>query len=99
MKVTGWIGFLAESSQINRGIDIFAHEKAAELASFFNLATTHAQYARAHLVGEIHANFIDEKNDQISDVLDQLREDSRVFFLRRPLPNQTYRRAYCARRR
>jgi len=66
MKVTGWIGFLAESSQINRGVDVFAHEKAAELGSFFNLATTHAQYARAHLVGEIHANFIDEKNDQIS---------------------------------
>ena len=65
-KVAGWIGFLAESSQINRGIDIFANEKAAELASFFNLATTHAQYARAHLVGEIHANFLDQKNDQIS---------------------------------
>src|ERR1017187_3402232 len=66
MKVTGWVGFLAESSQINRGVDIFAHEKAVELGSFFNLATTHAQYARAHLVGEIHANFLDEKNDQIS---------------------------------
>jgi Histidine kinase-, DNA gyrase B-, and HSP90-like ATPase len=66
MKVTGWVGFLAESSQINRGVDIFANEKAAELGSFFNLATTHAQYARAHLVGEIHANFLDQKNDQIS---------------------------------
>jgi hypothetical protein len=66
MKVTGWVGFLAESSQINRGVDIFAHEKAAELGSFFNLATTHAQYARAHLVGEVHASFLDEKNDQIS---------------------------------
>lgn len=66
MKVTGWVGFLAESSQINRGVDIFANEKAAELGSFFNLATTHAQYARAHLVGEIHADFLDQKNDQIS---------------------------------
>jgi hypothetical protein len=66
MKVTGWVGFLAESSSINRGVDIFASGKAAELGSFFNLATTHAQYARAHLVGEIHADFLDGKHDQIA---------------------------------
>ncbi len=66
IKVTGWIGFLAGSSQINRGVDVFANGKAAELGSFFNLATTHAQYARAHLVGEIHADFLDGLKDQVS---------------------------------
>lgn len=65
-SVTGWIGFLPSSSQANRGIDIFAHKKAVELGSFFNYPSTHAQFARAHLVGEIHANFLDGVEDLAS---------------------------------
>lgn len=64
--VTGWIGFLAESSQMGRGVDIFAHRKAAELGSFFSFSSTHAQWARAYLVGEIHADFIDDREDLIA---------------------------------
>lgn len=64
--VRGWLGFLAKSSQTGRGIDIFANDKAVELGSFFNLGTTHAQFARAHLVGEVHADFLDEAEDLAS---------------------------------
>ncbi len=64
--VTGWIGFLEKSSQTERGIDIFANGKAAELGSFFNLSSTHAQFARAHLIGEINADALDESEDDIS---------------------------------
>lgn len=63
VAVTGWIGFLGKSSQTERGIDIFASGKAVELGSFFNLSTTHAQFARAHLVGEVHADFLDADAD------------------------------------
>lgn len=66
LRVKGWFGFLEASSQANRGVDIFANKKAAELGSFFNLASTHAQFARAHLVGEIHADFLDGTDDLIS---------------------------------
>jgi len=62
-KVTGWIGFVESSSSSERGIDIFASGKAVELGSFFNHPTTHAQFARTHLVGEIHADFLDDKED------------------------------------
>jgi len=65
-RVKGWIGFLETSSQANRGVDIFANKKAAELGSFFNLASTHVQFARAHLVGEINADFLDGGEDLIS---------------------------------
>ncbi len=58
LEVKGWIGFLEASSQTERGVDIFAHKKAVELGSFFNLPSTHAQFARAYLVGEIHADFL-----------------------------------------
>jgi hypothetical protein len=59
LKVAGWLGFLPGSSQEDRGVDIFANGKAIELGSYFHLATTHAQFARAHLVGEITAGFLD----------------------------------------
>jgi hypothetical protein len=58
-KVSGWIGFLEGSSQADRGVDIFANGKAVELGSFFNYATPHAQFARAYVVGEVHAPFLD----------------------------------------
>lgn len=66
LTVSGWIGFLEESSQANRGVDIFASEKAVELGSFFNYPSTHAQFARAHLVGEVHADFLDAEEDLVA---------------------------------
>jgi len=65
-KVRGWIGFVRGAKATGRGVDIFAHGKAAELGSFFNLSSTHAQYARAYLVGEVNADFLDESEDLIS---------------------------------
>jgi hypothetical protein len=64
--ITGWIGFLEKSLQTDRGVDIFANGKAAQLSSFFNWSSTHAQFARAHVIGEIHADCLDEKEDNIS---------------------------------
>jgi len=64
--VSGWIGFLEKSSHTERGIDVFANGKAAELGSFFNLSSTHAQFARAHIIGEIHADVLDGDDDHIS---------------------------------
>lgn len=58
-KLTGWVGFVDKSSQKGRGVDIYAIGKAVELGSFFNYPSTHVQFARAHLVGQIHADFLD----------------------------------------
>ncbi len=66
LAVTGWIGFLEESSQRHRGVDLFATGKAVELGSYFNLSSTHAQFARAYLVGEVHADFLDAGQDLVS---------------------------------
>lgn len=66
LSVTGWIGFLEESSQRHRGVDLFATGKAVELGSYFNLSSTHAQFARAYLVGEVHADFLDAGQDLVS---------------------------------
>ena len=58
-KLSGWVGFVEKSSQRGRGVDIYATGKAVELGSFFNYPSTHAQFARAHLVGQIGADFLD----------------------------------------
>ena len=72
-EVKGWIGFVSNSSQAaDRGVDIFAHGKAVELGSYFNYASTHAQFARAHLVGELHADFLDEEEDLASTARTQV---------------------------
>lgn len=72
-EVSGWIGFVSNSSQAaDRGVDIFAHGKAVELGSYFNYASTHAQFARAHLVGELHADFLDEEEDLASTARTQV---------------------------
>jgi hypothetical protein len=71
-KVTGWIGFLAKSSHTERGVDIFARGKAVELNTMFNLDSTHAQFARAYVIGEIHAEFLDVDEDCISTARDSV---------------------------
>lgn len=65
-SVSGWIGLVGKSSQADRGVDIFARGKAVELDTMFNLKTTHAQFARSYVVGEVNAEFLDEEDDRIS---------------------------------
>ncbi|MGH7603978.1 MAG: ATP-binding protein [Gemmatimonadaceae bacterium] len=65
-QMRGWIGFVAGAKSTGRGVDIFAHGKAAELGSFFNLSSTHAGYARAYVVGEVNADFLDQDEDLVS---------------------------------
>lgn len=59
-SVSGWIGFVQESSSTGRGVDIFAHGKAVELGSYFNFSSTHAQFPRSYLVGHVTADFLDD---------------------------------------
>ena len=65
-QVKGWIGLLERSSQIDRGVDVYARNKAVELDTMFGLKTTHAQFARAYVVGEVHAEFLDAEEDHIA---------------------------------
>ncbi len=65
-EVSGWMGIVEKSSQTDRGVDIFARGKAVELDTMFGLKTTHIQFARAYLVGEVHADFLDGTEDNIS---------------------------------
>lgn len=65
-EINGWIGVVEKSSQTERGVDVFVRGKAAELETMFGLKTTHIQFARAYVVGEIHANFLDTNEDNIS---------------------------------
>lgn len=65
-RVQGWIGLVEKASQTERGVDVFARGKAVELDTTFELETTHIQWARAYVVGEIHAAFLDAEEDNIS---------------------------------
>ena len=65
-RLGGWIGFVPHASQSGRGVDIFATGKAVQLGSFFNYSSTHAQFASAHLVGEVSADFLDAEQDLVS---------------------------------
>ncbi len=76
--VTGWLGFTESSSQIGRGVNIVAHGKAVELGGFFNFPSTHAQWARAYFVGEIHADFLDDTEDLISTARNSVDWESEI---------------------
>lgn len=65
-RVEGWIGLVPRSSGTDRGVDIFARGKAVELDAMFGLKTTSIQFARAYVVGEIAANFLDASEDDIA---------------------------------
>lgn len=75
-EVTGWIGVVAKASQTDRGVDIFARGKVVELDSMFRLSTTHKQFARAYVVGEVHAEFLDEEEDHISTARNSVNWES-----------------------
>lgn len=70
--VRGWIGFHAKSSQGGRGVDIYANGKAVQLGSYFNFASTQAQWARAYLIGEVHADFLDAEKDLAATARDSV---------------------------
>ncbi len=74
--VRGWVGFIRQASQKERGIDLFARGKAVELGSMFGLATTHAQFPRAYVVGEVHADFLDAEEDLITTARTGVQWDS-----------------------
>jgi hypothetical protein len=74
--VSGWIGIVEKSSQTERGVDVFARGKVVELDTMFSLETTHIQFARAYVVGEIQADFLDAEDDHISTARNSVHWDS-----------------------
>jgi len=64
--VIGWIGLVPKSSQVDRGVDVFARGKAVELDTMFGFKSTSIQFARAYVVGEISADFLDTDDDAIA---------------------------------
>ncbi len=75
-NVSGWIGLVEKASQTERGVDIFARGKALELETMFDLKTTNIQFARAYVVGEIHAEFLDAEEDNIATARNSARWES-----------------------
>lgn len=65
-QVKGWIGIIEKASQVERGVDVFARGKTVELETMFGLKTTHIQFARAYVIGEIEADFLDAEEDNVS---------------------------------
>jgi hypothetical protein len=75
-QVSGWIGLVEKSSVTDRGVDIFARGKAVELDTMFSLKTTNTQWARAYIVGEIQADFLDAEEDNIATARNAVDWDS-----------------------
>jgi|GEM_PF-262974 len=86
-KVSGWVGALNRTNEledgIQRGIVIFARGKMVQ-APFVFEATVGQQYALSYLVGELHAEFVDEAEDTIGTTRNSLVWDIE--------PNATFRR-------
>lgn len=78
-RVSGWIGALPHSSsagdEIQRGIVIMARGKLVQEPFVFD-ATVGQQYALAYLVGEVHAEFVDQAEDTISTARNSLVWDT-----------------------
>lgn len=68
LTVTGWIGALERTTGaadgVERGISILARGKLVQEPFLFN-AVVGQQYALSYLVGELHAEFVDEAEDTI----------------------------------
>jgi hypothetical protein len=86
-RVSGWIGALNRTNEledgIQRGIVIFARGKMVQ-APFVFEATVGQQYALSYLVGELHAEFVDEAEDTIGTTRNSLVWDIE--------PNATFKR-------
>ena len=67
-RVSGWIGALdrttSDADGVDRGISILARGKLVQEPFLFN-AIVGQQYALSYLVGELHAEFVDEDEDTI----------------------------------
>lgn len=79
-KVSGWIGALnRKTSQaednIQRGIVVFARGKLVQEPFVFE-ATVGQQFALSYIVGELNAEFVDEKEDSISTTRNSLVWDT-----------------------
>lgn len=78
-KVSGWIGALQHTRQledgIQRGVSILARGKLVQEPFVFD-AVAGQQYAFSYLVGEIHAEFVDAGEDTISTARNSLVWDS-----------------------
>ncbi|MEV4064019.1 ATP-binding protein [Nonomuraea dietziae] len=68
-RVTGWMGALrsqdAATEDITRGVVIMARGKLVQEPFLFGVNPAQ-QYALAYLVGEIHAEFVDQDEDTVS---------------------------------
>ncbi len=66
--VSGWIGALSRTTSdldgIDRGISIMARGKLVQEPFLFN-AVVGQQYALSYIVGELHAEFVDEAEDTV----------------------------------
>lgn len=78
-KVSGWIGALKHTRQledgIQRGVSIMARGKLVQEPFVFD-AVSGQQYAFSYLVGELHAEFVDAGEDTISTARNSLVWDS-----------------------
>jgi len=78
-KVSGWIGALNRTSKlddgIQRGVAILARGKLVQEPFVFE-ATVGQQYALSYLVGELHAEFVDDIEDTISTTRNSLVWDT-----------------------
>ena len=67
-RVSGWIGALdrttSDADGVDRGISIMARGKLVQEPFLFH-AVVGQQYALSYLVGELHAEFVDETEDTI----------------------------------
>ncbi len=78
-KVSGWIGALDRTNKledgIQRGIVVMARGKLVQEPFVFE-ATVGQQYALSYLVGELHAEFVDDVEDTISTTRNSLVWDT-----------------------
>ena len=77
--VSGWIGALDRTNQlddgIQRGISILARGKLVQEPFVFD-AVVGQQYALSYLIGELHAEFVDDQEDSISTTRNSLVWDT-----------------------
>ena len=77
--VSGWIGALKRTSQdidgIDRGIALMARGKLVQEPFVFD-AIVGQQYALSYLIGELHVEFVDEKEDTIGTTRNSLVWDT-----------------------
>lgn len=77
--VSGWIGALEKSTpnidDVDRGIVLMARGKLVQEPFVFN-ANVGQQYALSYLIGELHVDFVDQKEDMISTTRNALVWDT-----------------------